>query len=159
MLTDKFRNALGEYHRKKWFPEKYPDPFDQFIDYISEGMINDLLESWKQKKQGSLLDVAHYIFGILPQIRFREIFRDYRRALSERLTDDILPEFVFFHLRSLPNEQSSELWKSFRNWNDNWESVLSEWSRAFLRFEQDHSEFIKTFHERLGINGAAELSS
>jgi hypothetical protein len=158
MLTDKFRKALEEYHRKKWFPEKYPDPFGEFIDYISEGMINDLLESWKEKKKGPLLDAAHYLLRILPQIGFSEIFYDYRKALSERLTNDILPEFAFFYLRTLPNEESSDLWTSFRHWNDKWETVLSEWCRALMQFEEEHSELLKGFQERLRIDAPIELS-
>jgi hypothetical protein len=159
MLTEKFRRALEEYQRKKWFPEKYHDPFGEFIDYVSEGMINDLLEAWKQKQQRSFLDAAHYLFRILPQIRYSEIFHDYRRALSQPLTNEILPEFVFFYLRIFSTEQSAGLWTSFRNWNDKWESVLSEWSGALLQFEQEHSEFLKTFHERLRIDPLVELSS
>lgn len=159
MLTEKFRMALEEYHRKKWFPEKYPDPFGEFIDYVSEGMINDLFESWKQKKQGSLLDAAYYLFRILPQIRFHEIFLDYRKGLSERIWNDILPEFGFFYSRTLAEEQSLALWTDFRQWNDKWETVLSEWCRALLQFEGEHSEYLKTFQERLRLNVASELSS
>jgi hypothetical protein len=158
MLTEKFRKALEDYHRKKWFPENYPDPFGEFIDYVSEGMINDLLESWKEKKKGSLLDAAHYLFRILPQIRYSEIFHDYRKALSERLVIDLLPEFAFFHLRILPTEESSALWATFRHWNDKWETVLSEWCRSLIQFEEEHSEFTKTFQERLQIDASVELS-
>jgi len=159
MVTEKFRNALEEYHRKKWFPETYPDPFGQFIDYISEGMISDLLESWKRNKIGSQLDAGYYLLRILPQIQYRDLLADYRAALSKRISSmKLQPDFVLFYLRTLPQEQSKLLWNDFRAWSEQWGTVLSDWNSANLEFENQHSEFFKTFCERLNLPLEQELT-
>jgi hypothetical protein len=160
MLTEKFRKALEEYHRKKWFPDAYPDPFGEFIDYISEGMISDLMNSWKQNKTGSQLDSAYYIIRILPQIEHRELLKDYRAAFSKHVSSlKILPEFAPYYARTLNEEQSRDFWDDFRNWNEQWETVLSDWNSALLSSQNQHAGFFNLFDERLGFASVPEFNA
>ena len=156
MLTPKFRDLFEEYHRKKWFPEKYPDPFGEFIDYISEGMVSDLITAWEQEKRATYLDVARLILQLLPEFQFREIWKDYHKSLSEKLSGDILPEFAFFSIRNSPEEKSRELWTEFQKWNDKWESALSDWAHSMVEFESAHSDFHKLYTQRLQLQYPAE---
>ncbi|MCI0414973.1 hypothetical protein L0222_19530 [bacterium] len=156
MLTPKFRELFEEYHRKKWFPEKYPDPFGEFIDYISEGMVTDLITAWEREKRGAYLDVARAILQLLPEFQFREIWNDYRKSLSEKLSGDVLPEFAFFFIRNSSEERSLELWNEFQKWNDKWEPILSDWARSMIEFEAAHSDFQKAYAQRMQIQEQEE---
>jgi hypothetical protein len=156
MLTPKFRDLFEEYHRRKWFPEKYPDPFEEFIDYISEGMVSDLITAWEQEKKDAYLDVARLILQLLPEFQFREIWTDFRKCLSEKLSGDILPEFALFFIRNSAEEKSLELWNEFQKWNDKWDSVLSDWARSMIEFEAAHSDFQKLYAQRLQLQHPKE---
>ena len=156
MLTPKFRDLFEEYHRKKWFPEKYPDPFGEFIDYISEGMVSDLIAAWEQEKRTSYLDVARFILQLLPEFQFREIWKDYRKSLTEKLSGDVLPEFAFFYIRNSSEEISLELWNEFQKWSDNWEPLLSDWARSMIEFDAAHSDFQKAYAQRLQLQDPEE---
>ena len=156
MITPRFRAALETYHRKKWFPQEYPDPFGEFIDYISEGMISDLMAAWEREKRGAFLDVAHYILRILPEIQYRELFSDYIKAMSRRVQGDVLPEFNFYWIRNLNEGESQQIWNSLQKWNNQWESALSDWISALLQFKTEHSEILSAYSERLGLSIAEE---
>jgi hypothetical protein len=156
MLTPKFRELFEEYHRKKWFPEKYPDPFGEFVDYISEGMVSDLIAAWEQEKRAAYLHVARFILQLLPESQFREIWKDYSKALSEKLSGDILPEFAHFFIRNFSEERSLDLWTEFQKWNDKWESVLSDWARSMIEIEVTHSDFQKVYVQGLQLQNPEE---
>jgi hypothetical protein len=151
MLTQKFRDLLEEFHRKKWFPEKYPDPYGEFIDYISEGMVSDLYEAWQKEKRGAYLDVARYILQLLVQIRYRELWKDYKKSLTEKLSGTILPESISFYVRTSPDQEAAELWKKFQSWTSRWEAVHAEWAQALIEFEIAHSKVSEADQQRLSI--------
>ncbi len=151
MLTSKFRSLLEEFHRKKWFPETYPDPYGEFGDYISEGMISDLFLAWQKEKRGSYLDVARYILQLLPEIQFRDVFLEYRKALLDPLSENVLPEFAFYWIRNSGEESGSRIWNELQKWSDRWESVFFEWMRSILRLESNHGNFEQTYKERLRL--------
>ena len=151
MLTERFRATLQEYHRKKWFPEKYPDPFGEFIDYISEGMVADLVVAWKRDQKGSYLDVARYLLQLLSEIQFQEPLADYRRALSQTLHAGAHAESSFFALRNLNEEDSLLLWRDLQQWSGRWEMALRTWTSAILNFEKAHSDFYKEYGVRLRL--------
>ena len=156
MLTSQFRALLEEFHRKRWFPEKYPDPYGEFVDYVSEGMISDLRAAWQKERRGSYLDAARYILQLLPEIQFRDIYSEYRKALLDPLSENILPEFAFYWIRNSPEERASQLWKQFQNWSDKWETVLFDWVKSTLRLESNHADFHKTYTEKLQLPAPSE---
>ncbi len=156
MLTPKFRDLFEQYHRKKWFPEKYPEPFGEFIDYVSEGMVSDLMAAWEQEKRSAYLDVARSLMQLLPAFQFREIWNDYRKSFSENLSGAVLPEFAFFFIRNSSDERSREIWNEFQDWNEKWEPVLSDWAHSLIEFEAAHSSFQTIYAERLQIETPKE---
>jgi hypothetical protein len=152
MLTPKFRSHLEEFHRRRWFPNDYPDPYDEFVDYVSEGMITDLTEAWKQEKRNSYLNVAFYLLRLLPQIQFRDIFSEYKQAMSQTVTDGVLPEFAYFWIRNSSEERGSQIWTKLQKWCDNWDSIFSSWSRVLLTIESSHATFHKSYAELLQLS-------
>lgn len=158
MLTTRFRTLLEEYHRKKWFPQKYPDIYGEFIDYISEGMLRDLLDNWKKKANPDLLFVARYIFEIIPSIQFIDLFIENRNAYSERLTSEkVLPAFLFYYLRSLPEEQSNELWVRSKEWSGKWKTPIHDWLDAEIRWQRKFEDLGQAHDQVIGLQREQEI--
>ena len=103
----------SEYHRKKWFPDKYPDPFAELVDYLNESAIHDLVQSSKIEKNRGLLQIAFELSKLLPPRKFPDLYRDCIQVYQESLSPaNCRPEFCYFHLRKLSNEQRTELWSN-----------------------------------------------
>lgn len=156
MLTDRFRSLLEEFHRKRWFPDAYPDPFGEFTDFVSEGRVSDLLEAWKREKRGAYLDVARYILPLLANLQLQEVGIDYRRALSAPISDGVTIDFIFYHIRNSPPEKASQAWKDLHQWSLQWESALYEWARASIEFESRHNEVFTLLAGRLQMPAVNE---
>ncbi len=160
MLTTKFRALLEEHHRKKWFPQKYPDVYGGFIDYISEGMIQDLLDDWKKKSNPDSLFVAHYIFEIFPSIQFHDLFVENRNAYSEHLASEkVMPAYLFYYLRSLSEEQSRELWLNCKEWSGKWKTPMYDWLDAEIRWQKKFEELESLHDQVIGFQREEELRS
>src|SRR5262245_54655274 len=88
----------SDYHRKKWFPDKYPDPMGELVDYINEAAIRDLF----QKQNPGMLQIAFELVSLLPKHKFPDLHRDFTQAYQESLTPaGCRPEFCYFYLRRL----------------------------------------------------------
>ena len=44
-------HLYSEYQRNKWFPQTYPDPFGELIDYINEDAIRGIIAESKKVRQ------------------------------------------------------------------------------------------------------------
>ena len=90
-VTPQFRAAMQQYHERKWFPERYPDPFDEFIDFINEEFI-----------QNAEPFIARYVADILPARLHPDLRAAYQRAFEKTFTSHCIhPEFVFYYFRTL----------------------------------------------------------
>jgi hypothetical protein len=142
MVTPQFRLLLEAYHRKKWFPDRYPDPYEEFIDYVSEGTIRDFITEWERTKNPKALHIAYYIYRILPTISLGDLFNEYRRAMAQNLPGQrITAEFVFYYLRSFPEDRANLLWQEFHDWTVRWDSVLHNWSQSVINLERKFPAF------------------
>jgi hypothetical protein len=156
MLTTTFRSLLEEYHRKKWFPDLYPEPFGEFVDYVSNGMIDDLVEASKREKRASYLPVAHYIAQLLPEIQYREIYSDYRNALLDPLSEEVTSGAVFYAIRNSSEETAAGLWRELQGWSRKWESAMLEWAQTMRNVESQHKELRTAYAEKLRLPVADE---
>jgi hypothetical protein len=159
MITTKFRSLLEEYHRKKWFPDLYPDPFGEFIDSVSKSIIQDLVEASTRENTGSYLHIAYYVAQLLPEIQFREIHSDYRKAVLDPFTKNVSPDSIFYAIRNSSEEQAGELWRALPEWSEKWENALLEWARTTLNLEFQFKEMRTAYSEslRLPVAHEAEL--
>ena len=151
MITQKLRELLEDFHRKKWFIEKYPDPYGEFIDSVTDEMIRSLVSAFEKDKRGSNLDVAYYIFRLLPEIQFRDHHRDYQNAFAKPFHENVLPEFGLYWVRNAEEERSLILWNEFEKWNQKWSHVLHEKARSVLATEKKHEAFLQIYGEQLRV--------
>jgi hypothetical protein len=160
MLTTKFRHLLEKYQRKKWFPHKYPDIYGEFIDYVSEGMIRDLVEQWKKDSSPAVIFVANYIRQILPSVQFHDLYRENLNAFSEPVSEKkVMPNYLFYYLRSLPEQESNALWNEFKTWSSKWETPMVEWLDAELRLQKSSAELEHAHDQALGLNRQNEMTN
>lgn len=160
MLTTKFRALLEEYHRRQWFPQKYPDIYGEFIDYLSGGMIQDLLEEWKKTKNPSLVFAAYFIFRLLPSIQFRDLFLENKRAYSETISEQrVSPAFLFYYLRSLPPESSLDLWQAAKEWCVKRKSDMKDWLATGIRAERNFLELRQAQEQVLELDFSREIEN
>ncbi len=152
MAAEQFRTLLAEYHRKKWFPEKYPDPFGEFIDYISDDMISGIHESWKKDQLRNSLHTAYTIYRILPEVRFADLLAEYRVSMRELLDENVLPEFALYHLRTRAEDPGDGLWDKLRRWSEKWESVQASWWHAAGNCESQHADLLDAYSGSLGFD-------
>jgi len=158
MLTTKFRSLLEEHHRKKWFPHKYPDVYGEFIDYVSEGMIQDLLEQGKKDSSTASVFVAYYIYQILPSVHFHDLFKENLNAYSEPVSErKVMPVYLYYYLRSLPEEESNSLWKAFKDWTVKWQTPMTEWLDAEIKFRKHFGELARAHDQTLGLERHQEM--
>lgn len=158
MITTKFRTLLEEYHRKQWFPEKHPDFHGEFFDYISGGMIQDLLEEWKKTKNPSLIFIGYYIFRLLPPNQFRDLFLENKRAYSETISEQkVSPAFLFYYLRTLPPESSRDLWQAAKEWCVKWKSEIEDWLATELRIDRSFHELHQAQEQVICLEFSKEI--
>jgi hypothetical protein len=158
MLTTKLRSLLEEYHRKKWFPLKYPDVYGEFIDYVSDGMIQDLQEKFKEKRNPALIHIAHYIYQVLSSIQFHDLHVNNLKAYSDALMDGkVMPAFLFYYLRSLPREQSLNLWQEFQTWSLKWQTPMEDWLDAEFKVQRSFAALEETHFQILGLEKSKEI--
>ena len=87
----------SEFHLKKWFPDKYPDPLAELADYLNESAIRDLVQRSKTEKNRGLLRIAFELTKLLPSRKFPDLYRDYIQAYRESLLPPIAAQnFVTF---------------------------------------------------------------
>lgn len=126
VVTPQFRSALQQYHERKWFPERYPDPFGEFIDFVTEEFI-----------QSADPFIAHYIAGIVPLRSHPDLRTAYQHAFEKTLTSHLIrPEFVFYYLRALAETDGVPLWDEFQQWLRNERTPLQEWLEVQLKIER-----------------------
>src|SRR5262245_29345825 len=105
MITDQFRIQLEEFHERRFFPQKYPDPYQEFIDFINQETVDSLIEESEA--------VAYYIYSIIPVIKFRDQFNSYSRAIQDKHPG-------FFDVRNA--EDSQDVWQKLKDWTTEWNS-------------------------------------
>jgi hypothetical protein len=85
MLDPRFRNALEEYQRKRYYPADHPDPLGTFAEFVNIGMVNALIEEHRKGGERNLLFVSHYILKVLHQLLDAEIFSDFVGAMQQKV--------------------------------------------------------------------------
>lgn len=129
MVTEKLGPLLEQYHRKKWFPDLYPDPYQELIDTLTPDRVLEFAES----KDRAVLAVGHYLAQILPQSQSRDLLKDLRTAMSTTLFQKpVTAGSVLYHLRALDAPSSRELWTRFQEWNNESRKVLEDWLKEKL---------------------------
>jgi hypothetical protein len=141
-----------QFHRKRWFPEIYPDPFGELIDSINEQTISELASNWEQTTNPRWIYLARGILDLLPQVLYVEIFKDLQLVYQDRLTSNVRPQYLYYYLRSLPETERQELWTSIREWCTRSRNVLAEWHHKVLSIETRHAELNKKFDSVIGLN-------
>jgi len=137
MITHKFRSLLEEYQARRWFPQQYPDPFGELIDWITEERIREFQSEQERTKKRELLDVAAYLVRLIPAVRHPDSFKEFKKALSQSLLNkDVHPDSTFYYLRSLPEQQANLLWQSLRKWAIQWRSILEDWISKEISVER-----------------------
>ena len=130
-----------EYHRKKWFPDKYPDPLAELVDYINESAIHNLIQTSKIEKNRGLLQIACELIKLLPSRKFPDLYRDYNQVYQKSLSPaNCRPEFCYFHLRELSNAQRSELWSNLIDWSRRSQSRMFDWHHARINTEKSFAD-------------------
>jgi len=136
MLPSRLRELISAHLRKQYFPERYPDPYDELIDYLSVPKVKALISEAQESGDRSMISIASYLSRLLPIVHFSELFRDYQEAYGQRLGESGAgPDTVFYFLRSLEAASSVELWASFHRWCDGSQSVQESWLKANLGLE------------------------
>jgi hypothetical protein len=144
MLDPRFRNALEEYQRKRYYPADHPDPLGTFAEFVNIGMVNALIEEHRKGGERNLLFVSHYILKVLHQLLDAEIFSDFVGAMQQKVmqTPAVFPRSVFYHARTLDDSRSVQLWGTMQKWCGEYASPLHEWTRAVLdRQRETHGAF------------------
>ncbi len=137
MITRKLRSLLEEYQARRWFPQQYPDPFGELIDWITEERIREFQSEQERTKKSELLDVAAYLVRLIPAVRHPDSFKEFKKALSQSLLNkDVHPDSTFYYLRSLPEQQANLLWQSLRKWAIQWHSILKDWISKEISVER-----------------------
>jgi hypothetical protein len=132
----------SEYQQKKWFPDKYPDPLAELVDYLNESAINDLVQRSKNEKNRGLLQIAFELSKLLPARKFPDLYRDCTQAYREKLSPaNCSPEFCYFHLRKLPNDQRSELWSNLIDWAKRSQSRMYDWNQERINVQKKFDSF------------------
>jgi hypothetical protein len=148
----------SEFHRKKWFPDKYPDPLAELADYLDESAIHDLVQRSKTEKNRGLLQIAFELTKLLPSRKFPDLYRDYIQAYRESLTPpNCHPEFSYFHLRRLPNDQRSELWSNLNDWAKRNQSRMFDWHHARISVENTFEDLRKELANVYGFDKEREI--
>jgi hypothetical protein len=125
-ITPKLRSALQQYHERKWFSDRYPDPFGEFIDFVTEEFIRDADPF-----------IRRYIADILPARLHPELVRALQTGFQKTLTTrKLAPEFTFYYLRALEESESAVLWDEFQEWLKNERRALQEWLSLQLQTER-----------------------
>lgn len=121
ILNHKLRRLIEEYQRKKWFPEKYPDPLDELVDFINQETVDALIAEQQPF-------VAYYLHSMIPLLQFREQYRDYLQAQKAG------PRFPFYHVQL--TDEPDNLWATLRDWCIDWKSALQGWLKAVITHEK-----------------------
>ena len=129
MITDQFRIQLEEFHERRFFPQKYPDPYQEFIDFINQETVDSLIEESEA--------VAYYIYSIIPVIKFRDQFNSYSRAIQDKHPG-------FFDVRNA--EDSQDVWQKLKDWTTEWNSVLQDWLQEFIAHERKWKNLMSPTH-------------
>jgi hypothetical protein len=131
----------SDYQRKKWFPEKYPDPLAELVDYLNETAIRDLIQRSQTEKNHGLLHIALELSRLLPARKFPDLYRDYIQVYQESLSPaNCRPEFCYFYLRKLPNDQRAELWSNLLDWAKRSQSKMYDWNHARINTQKSFPE-------------------
>lgn len=148
----------SEFHRKKWFPDKYPDPLAELADYLNESAIRDLVQRSKTEKKRGLLQIAFELTKLLPSRKFSDLYRDYIQAYRQSLLPpNCRPEFCYFHLRRLPNEQRSELRSNLKDWANRNQSKMFDWHHARISVEKTFADLRKELANVYGFDEEREI--
>lgn len=132
----------SEYQQKKWFPDKYPDVLGELVDYINENAIRDLIQRSQSEKNHGLFQIAFELSKLLPARKFPDLYRDHSQAYKQSLSPaNCRPEFSYFYLRKLPNDQRTELWTSLLDWAKRSQSRMYDWHHARINVEKSFPEF------------------
>jgi hypothetical protein len=152
MLTEQLRRNLEEYHRKKWFPDLYPDPYGELIDTLT---IERILEFAESKDRPSLA-AGSYLARVLPQVEFPGLLKEMRTAISKPIyRKKIRADSASFYVRALDDAFSRELWTHFREWNEDWRSALENWLKAKLDLRDRMSKLTDAHLSELKIDAGA----
>lgn len=134
----------SEYKRKKWFPDKYPDPLAELVDYLNEGAIRRLAENARTDKNRGLLQIAFELSTLLPSRKFPDLSRDYIQAYQKFLSPaNCRPEFSYFHLRKLSEFERNELWSNLIDWGKSSQSRMFDWHHARISVEKTFADLRK----------------
>ena len=148
----------SEFYRKKWFPDKYPDPLAELADYLNESAIRDLVQRSKTEKKRGLLQIAFELTKLLPSRKFPDLYRDYIQAYRESLLPpNCRPEFSYYHLRRLPNEQRSELRSNLKDWANRNQSTMFDWHHARISVEKRFEDLRKELANVYGFDEEREI--
>lgn len=127
MLTQKLRHLLEEYQRKKWFPDRYPDPYGDLMDTLTVPAILSFAEVGDRPS----LSTGYFLGRELAQVCFPELLKEVQHATSKGIgRPEIHPDSVSYFLRALDEGASRDLWKQFREWNESRRSLLERWLKA-----------------------------
>jgi hypothetical protein len=131
----------SEFQRKKWFPDKYQDPFGELVDYLNESAIRDLIQRSQADKNPGLLQIGSELSKLLPARKFPDLYRDYTQVYQESLSPaNCRPEFCYFHLRKLSGDQRRELWSNLIDWAKRSQSRMYDWHHARINLQKSFPE-------------------
>ncbi len=147
-----------EYHRKKWFPDKYPDLLAELVDYLNETAVSELVQRSKIEKNRGLLQIAFELSKLLPSRQFPDLYRDYIQVYRESLSPaNCRPEFCYFHLRKISNDQRTELWSNLIDWSRRCQSRMFDWHHARIHVEKTLADLRKELANIYGFDEAREI--
>lgn len=153
---ERLQRLLEEYQRKKWFPDRYPDPYGELIDILSVERLLELAAS----KDRRAVNTAYFLSRAVAPIQFPELWRDRIRAADSILEGSrVRPDSVFYYIRSLPENASRELWLEFREWCARWRNPLENWVRSLRELASQLEPLRKQFTAILKVDPEARRQS
>ncbi len=149
MITHKLRLLLEDYHAKRWFPQKYHDPFGELRDWITTERVREFQSEYEKAGKIELLAVAAYLAKLLPEVQYPDLFKEYKRAYGHALLEkSVLPPFTYYYLRALNEEQAHEVWQNLFQWTVQWRSALQDWLCGAIYLERSFEKLSSAHWDR-----------
>ena len=151
-------HLYSEYQRNKWFPQTYPDPFGELIDYINEDAIRGIVAESKKSGNRGLLQIAMELSHLLPMIRFRDSYKDFAAVYQKKLAPaGCRPQFSYFHLRNLELQERIQLWENLQEWADRSRNQMLNWHHNRIELAKSFEELQTEYESAYGMNREASL--
>lgn len=158
MLNDRFRTLMEEFHYRRWFPYDYPDPFGEFIDFVTDDFLTELFEDFKNTGLRSRIFAAHYIQELLPGVLHPDLRQSYERAISLTYSGrNRNAEHFTYDLKNLTDNEAEGLWRHLQTWAQDQGRALEDWLQENIHLERKHSDLHASYQSSRSIEESTEI--